>query len=153
MSATRLIDVCVCTYRRNSVVDTICSIAAQRLPGGTPPAYRGRRQRRTTVSGRYRTKAMCGARSRSSLRPCAGTQHFRCPNAALDAATAPLVAFIDDDEVATPGWLAGLLECHARTGATIVFGPVQAIYGERPAWLRKADLHSIRPVFRAGQYL
>lgn len=71
-------------------------------------------------------------------------------NAALDATTAPLIAFIDDDEVATPLWIAALLECHAATAATIVFGPVQAIYGDGPTWLHEADLHSIRPAFRKG---
>ena len=53
-------------------------------------------------------------------------------NAALDAAQAPLVAFIDDDETATPLWLAALLECHQQTSATIIFGPVQAVYDGGP---------------------
>ena len=71
-------------------------------------------------------------------------------NAALNAATAPLVAFIDDDETATQTWLAALLACHQSTGASIVFGPVQAIYEGGPAWLSAADMHSIRPAFRKG---
>ena len=150
MLATRLIDVCVCTYRRKSVVDTICSLAAQRLPEDTrlrvvvadnddTPSAEDIVRKQCTALGLDYHYVHAPARNISVAR-----------NAALDAATAPLVAFIDDDEVATPGWIAGLLECHASTAAAIVFGPVQAIYGERPAWLRKADLHSIRPVFRGG---
>ena len=150
MSAARLIDVCVCTYRRKSVVDTICSLAAQRLPGGT--------RLRVVVADNDDTptaedivRKQCAALGLDHHYVHAPARNISVArNAALDAATAPLVAFIDDDEVATPGWLAGLLECHADTAATIVFGPVQAIYGEQPTWLRKADLHSIRPVFRSG---
>jgi succinoglycan biosynthesis protein ExoM len=150
MLAKRLVDVCVCTYRRKSVADTICSLAAQRLPDGTrlrvvvadnddTPSAEDIVRKQCTAFGLDYRYVHAPARNISVAR-----------NAALDAATAPLVAFIDDDEVATPGWIAGLLECHATTAATIVFGPVQAIYGERPAWLREADLHSIRPAFRAG---
>ncbi len=150
MSETRLIDVCVCTYRRKSIVDTIRSIAAQRISDDvrlrivvadnddTPSAEGIVREQCSALGLDYRY-VHAPARNISIAR-----------NAALDAASAPLVAFIDDDEVATPQWIAALLECHAATAATIVFGPVQAIYGEGPAWLRKADLHSIRPVFRGG---
>jgi succinoglycan biosynthesis protein ExoM len=150
MLATRLVDVCVCTYRRKSIADTICSLAAQRLPDGIrlrvvvadnddTPSAEDIVRKQCTALGLDHHYVHAPARNISVAR-----------NAALDAATAPLVAFIDDDELATPGWIAGLLECHGTTAATIVFGPVQAIYGERPVWLREADLHSIRPAFRAG---
>jgi succinoglycan biosynthesis protein ExoM len=150
MSEARSIDVCVCTYRRGSVVDTIRSIAAQRV------SYETRLRiviadNDDVPSAEAMVRAEC---SRLGVDYC----YVHAPahnistarNAALDAATAPLVAFIDDDEIATETWLSALLECHAATGATIVFGPVKAIYGEGPAWLREADLHSIRPVFRRG---
>ncbi|HEX3574455.1 MAG TPA: glycosyltransferase family 2 protein [Rhodopila sp.] len=150
MSEARCIDVCVCTYRRVSIVDTIRSVAAQRISEGT-------RVRMVisdnddTPSAETIVREEC---SRLSLDYCYVHAPARnisiARNAALDAATAPLVAFIDDDEIATDTWLFALLECHATTGATIVLGPVKAIYGEGPAWLREADLHSIRPVFRQG---
>lgn len=150
MSVTNLIDVCICTYRRDSVVNTIRSIALQRISEGV--------RLRVIVSDNDDTpSAKCIVRNQ-----CAELgleyRYVHAPahnisiarNAALDAATAPLVAFIDDDEVATPLWIASLLQCRAATAATIIFGPVQAIYGEGPAWLREADLHSIRPAFRQG---
>lgn len=66
-------------------------------------------------------------------------------NACLDAAQAPLVAFIDDDEIATPGWLAGLVAERERTGAAAIFGPVRALYGpDAPGWMRRGDLHSFK---------
>jgi succinoglycan biosynthesis protein ExoM len=70
-------------------------------------------------------------------------------NACFEAVRAPFVAFIDDDEEASPAWLRNLMRGLDETGADVVFGPVQAIYGEgAPAWMRKADLHSIRPTER-----
>jgi succinoglycan biosynthesis protein ExoM len=146
----RLIDVCVCTYRRESIVDTILSVASQQIPDSsniriivadnddTPSAENLVRQQCATLGIDYRY-VHAPARNISVAR-----------NAALDAATAPLVAFIDDDEIATPLWMATLLECRATTTAAVVFGPVQAVYGEGPAWLRQADMHSIRPAFRAS---
>ncbi len=71
-------------------------------------------------------------------------------NAALETADAPLIAFIDDDEIATPGWLAALIARQLQTGAPIVLGPVKALYGPEPRWLAQADLHSVRPVIRPG---
>jgi succinoglycan biosynthesis protein ExoM len=52
-------------------------------------------------------------------------------NACLDAATAPLVAFIDDDEVASPEWLVALVGTWESSNADVVLGPVQALYGAR----------------------
>jgi glycosyltransferase involved in cell wall biosynthesis len=46
-------------------------------------------------------------------------------NAALAAAKGALIAFIDDDEEAAPGWLAALIETQARYDADVVFGPVE----------------------------
>jgi succinoglycan biosynthesis protein ExoM len=142
--------VCVCTYRRQSVVDTIRSLAAQRLPDGVRLRIVVA-DNDATPSAETIVRTQCGALGLQHLYLHAPARNISVArNAALDAATAPLVAFIDDDEVATPSWLAELLACRDSTGATIVFGPVQAVYAERPAWLRQADLHSIRPAFRAG---
>jgi succinoglycan biosynthesis protein ExoM len=56
--------------------------------------------------------------------PAAGVANAR--NAALAAAAGDLIAFIDDDEEAAPGWLAALIETQARYDADVVFGPVRA---------------------------
>lgn len=49
----------------------------------------------------------------------------RARNAGMAVATAPLVAFLDDDEEAPPHWLAALVDCQRATGADAVFGPVR----------------------------
>ena len=56
-------------------------------------------------------------------------------NAALAATQAPLIAFLDDDEAAEPGWLAALLFSHAATGADVTFGPIRGRAPDAPAWL------------------
>jgi succinoglycan biosynthesis protein ExoM len=57
-------------------------------------------------------------------------------NAGLAATDAPLIAFLDDDEAASPGWLAALLAGQAGTGAEVVFGPIQGRAPDAPAWLQ-----------------
>ncbi|RIJ43461.1 glycosyltransferase, partial [Maribellus luteus] len=44
-------------------------------------------------------------------------------NAALAVAKGAMIAFLDDDEEAPPGWLAALIAAQARLGADAVFGP------------------------------
>lgn len=56
--------------------------------------------------------------------PAPGVANAR--NAAMAAARGELIAFIDDDEEAAPGWLAALIDAQARFDADVVFGPVRA---------------------------
>jgi succinoglycan biosynthesis protein ExoM len=64
-------------------------------------------------------------------------------NAGLDAATTPWLVFLDDDEYASTNWLAELIA--SRNGANAVFGPVEAIYDDRPPdWIMQGDYHSTR---------
>ena len=56
--------------------------------------------------------------------PHAGVANAR--NAAMERATGELVAFLDDDEEASRGWLAALLAVQAKFDADVVFGPVHA---------------------------
>lgn len=57
-------------------------------------------------------------------------------NAGLAATDAPLIAFLDDDEVASPGWLAALLEGQKQTGADVVFGPITGRAPTAETWLQ-----------------
>jgi succinoglycan biosynthesis protein ExoM len=68
--------------------------------------------------------------------PAAGVANAR--NAALAAAKGELIAFIDDDEEASPGWLAALIETQARYDADAVFGPVQ---GRAPPQIQRHRLY------------
>jgi succinoglycan biosynthesis protein ExoM len=57
-------------------------------------------------------------------------------NAGLEATRAPLIAFLDDDEAASPGWLAALLKAQEATGADAVFGPITGRAPQAEAWLK-----------------
>jgi glycosyltransferase involved in cell wall biosynthesis len=60
--------------------------------------------------------------------PAAGVANAR--NAGVLAAQGELIAFLDDDETASPEWLAKLLEAQTRFQADVVFGPVVAAIPE-----------------------
>jgi succinoglycan biosynthesis protein ExoM len=139
------VDVCVCTFRRASVVATLESLAAQDLPGrpfrvivcdnDETPSARALVEEAGRRLGLALTYIHAPARNISTAR-----------NACLDAVQAPLMAFIDDDETAAPGWLRHLAACLEASGADVAFGPVQAVYPpDAPAWARTADLHSLKP--------
>src|SRR4051794_38890591 len=50
--------------------------------------------------------------------------------------------FVDDDEVAPPGWLASLLRAWEATGADVVTGPVKGNLPEgAPPWNHYSDVH------------
>ncbi|MGV8930247.1 MAG: glycosyltransferase family 2 protein [Brevundimonas sp.] len=57
-------------------------------------------------------------------------------NAGLAATQAPLIAFLDDDEAASPGWLKALLQARTDTGADAVFGPITGRAPDADAWLK-----------------
>ena len=69
-------------------------------------------------------------------------------NAGLAAVEAPLIAFLDDDETASPGWLAALIESSraVRCGRRVRADPGRAPRGDgRPPRLSGALLLADRP--------
>ena len=57
-------------------------------------------------------------------------------NVGLAATNASLIAFLDDDEAASPGWLAALLKARETTGADAVFGPITGRAPDAAPWLK-----------------
>jgi hypothetical protein len=57
-------------------------------------------------------------------------------NVGLATTDAPLIAFLDDDEAASPRWLAALLDGLDATGADVVFGPIQGRAPDGAPWLQ-----------------
>ena len=145
------VDICVCTYRRASLEATLESIAHQSAPPKV--SYR------VIVSDNDETPSAKSLVEAAAQRLGLSISYVHAPaqnisiarNACLDAVRAPLLAFLDDDEIASPGWLAGLLAAKNRTDADVVFGPVDAVYeADAPAWMRRTSIHSIRPVWVGG---
>lgn len=55
-------------------------------------------------------------------------------NAGLGRTSAPLIAFLDDDEAAEPHWLARLIGAQATLGADVVFGPIHGRVPDETGW-------------------
>ncbi|MNX01450.1 putative glycosyltransferase EpsH [compost metagenome] len=143
--AVVLVDVCICTFQRLSLTETLNSLLAQTLPAD---------QFRVIVADNdhdhsARTRVEAALRGRVDFRylhaPARNISVAR--NACLDAATADYVAWIDDDEVADPEWLERLISALRAGEWDAVFGPVRAVYpSDAPTWATAADLHSARAV-------
>ena len=145
------VDVGVCTFRRPAVAETLASLARQALPHGqafriivadndVEPTARETVLSAAAAHGLDVTYVHAPSRNISIAR-----------NACLQAASAPFLAFIDDDETATPGWLAGLWAEAERGGWDAVLGPVKAVYADgAPRWIAAGDFHSTAPV-RTGE--
>jgi succinoglycan biosynthesis protein ExoM len=131
------ISICVCTYRRPGVADTVHSLFAQAglshsdheiIVADDDPDLSARGPilklaEHAPVEVRY---VVSGARNISS-----------CRNICLEAARGTWVAFIDDDQVAEPNWLQEMMSTATEFGADAVKSYVRAIYPpETPDWIR-----------------
>lgn len=147
----RDVDVCVCTFRRPAVAGLLASLAKQ--GGGTPLRIRvivadndDTPSARETVEAAFAANGLNGVYLHAPARNISIAR-----NACLQAVKAPLIAFIDDDEIARPGWLAGLVAAMEAARSDVVFGKVNAAYAaDAPRWMRTADLHSTPAPFRNG---
>jgi succinoglycan biosynthesis protein ExoM len=131
------VSLCVCTYRRPGVGDTIRSLLAQRgfspsdveiIVADDDPGLSAREMVRNIANTavlpvRYVVSA---AQNISS-----------CRNICLNNSTADWIAFIDDDQVAEPQWLQQMVFAAEKFGADAVKSYVRAIYpSATPDWIR-----------------
>ncbi len=146
------IDICVCTYRRPGLEDTLHSIGMLNVPDGAAV-------RIIVADNDVEPSARDLVYRLASLLPF-NVSYVHCPasnislarNACLETATGDLLAFVDDDETVSPDWLIELLRAAAETGADAVLGPVRAVYGEdAPRWMKRGDFHSTLPVWVGGE--
>ena len=145
------IEIGICTFRRNSVLDTILSVANQTLDRETSariivvdnddtPSRRADVDALAANIGVAVTYIHAPARNISIAR-----------NACLDEANGDFLAFIDDDEIAGRDWLAKLISAAQDSKAGVVFGPAHAIYPDNaPAWMIENNIHSNVPSRNAG---
>src|SRR5215472_4003210 len=135
--------VCICTFRRPSILSAIDSVAKQTVP----PSISVRILIIDNDAEQSAFSIVTEFRSRTTIRldykHVPGQNISMARNAGLDAATTPWLVFMDDDEFASTNWLSGLIA--SRNGANAVFGPCEAIYGEgTPDWIKQGDYHSNR---------
>jgi succinoglycan biosynthesis protein ExoM len=144
------VTVCVCTFRRASVLSTLQSVARQIMPAGT-------RSKILVIDNDF-SRAAEPVISNYCTASGIDFSYFHAPgqnisiarNAGLAACRTRWMAFIDDDEAASPQWLDRLLAGRGD-GIVAVFGPCLAIYGDdTPKWIRVGDYHSNRISTRRG---
>ncbi len=74
-------------------------------------------------------------------------------NRALDEVSGDVLVFIDDDEIALPGWPDGLMDIMTKTGAAMVGGPVLFDFVETPPqWVLDSGMFA-RPDHQDGAEL
>ena len=145
------VDIAICTFRRNSVFDTLDSIARQAVPGGiTLSVIVADNDHHPLLAEQLQAAARrTGLVIRYVHAPACNISIAR--NACLSAATGDVLILIDDDELADPDWLMDLLETTKRNQAGVVFGPARAIYpDDSPEWMRCNDFHSNIPAANRG---
>ncbi len=134
------ISVCLCTFQRPQVFDTLLSIEQQQLPDnveleisvadndaqGSGQAAIARFQQQSTIPVQY------------EIQPQKNISFAR--NTTLKNATGEWVIFIDDDEIAAPDWVAQLWACAQSYQADAVLGRVIIHYPENtPTWILEGD--------------
>lgn len=144
------IDICICTFRRSFLEQTLQSIAALETAGHSI--------RIIIADNDQQPSARALVDGMRAALPFAVT-YVHAPaaniciarNACLDHADANFIAFVDDDETVTRGWLAALVEEAEASNAAAVLGPVHAIYApDAPRWMVDGNFHSTFPVVAGG---
>ena len=154
MTTKLSIDICVCTFRRPHLVDTLRSLKQLRLD----PNWRVQiiiADNDDTPSARELTESTARETGLPYLYLHAPARNISIArNACLNKANGELVAFIDDDELVTPEWLESMVATYQEKGADVVLGPVRAEYPpDFPEWMRKADVHSTKPAWVKGEII
>lgn len=147
------VDICVCTFRRTFLAETLRSI------GRLDPS--GHEVRVIVADNDVEPSARGLVGELENELPFPLT-YIHAPagnisiarNACLEAADGDFIAFVDDDEVVSRNWLTALVEKAEATGAAAVLGPVRAAYpASAPIWMTKGDFHSTLPVLVNGAIL
>lgn len=148
----RSIDICVCTFRRPELADTLRSLAAMDMPSGFDISIIVADNDDAPTAEPLVTRLMEELKLPIRYRHAPARNISIARNACLDSSTSDFAAFIDDDETASSRWLAELVVVAEASGATAVLGPVRAVYAaDAPDWMRKGDFHSTLPVWVRGE--
>jgi len=131
-----LISICMCTYQRDHVVDTLQSIAALRLPEHVNIEI-------IVVDNDEQGYAEKLVKAQAALmnipvfyRQETAKNIALARNCSMADTKGEWIAFIDDDEVADPDWLAQLLATAQTYQADAVFGRVKSTYpNHTPQWI------------------
>ncbi len=151
MTNAVLIDICLCTYRRSHLANTIDSLIEQNLSEQI--------EVRLLVADNDEQESARSLVEEKAAKAPFQVKYIHAPannisiarNACLDEVDADYIAFIDDDEIATPHWLRELLGHLTENDLTATFGPAHAVYPQdTPVWILHKSYHSNIPHQRNG---
>lgn len=137
------IELCICTFRRPHITETLRSVDRDPVPEGVTLTITVIDNDETPSAQALVAEAAAGASVPVRYLHAPGANISIARNAGLEAATADWLAFLDDDEIAEPGWLEALVAKQRATRSDAVFGPSHALYGDdAPEWMVRGDFHS-----------
>ncbi|WP_051202096.1 glycosyltransferase [Ferrimonas senticii] len=135
------ISVCLCTYKRPQLADTLASLQQLRLPpqvtleisiADNDPNGSGQ-----VIVEQF--KRHCAIPVHYQIQPQKNIALTR--NVSVANASGDWLAFIDDDEEADDDWLLQLYRCAQQYHAAAVVGQVVTLYPQAtPEWIRRGDL-------------
>ncbi|MEZ8825971.1 glycosyltransferase family 2 protein [Vibrio sp. 10N.261.55.A7] len=143
------IDICICTYQRESLKDTLSSIEKLQL--------RPEWKIRVVIADNDVTPSAQPLITRFMKNSALNIHYVHAPkqniaiarNACLDHCTGNWAAFVDDDEMVSKKWLIELFKTVEGVKADVVLGPVKAQYPSHLAesWMSKGEFHATTPTF------
>ncbi len=144
------VDVCICTFRRTYLSETLRSVSA--CADSAVDMRIIVADNDTVPSAQPLVDAFASEVAFPVIYLHAPDRNISLArNACLDAASADFIAFVDDDEHVTPQWLKALIQAAETTEADVVLGPVTAVYSDdAPGWMRRGDFHSTVPAYVNG---
>lgn len=128
------VTIAIASCGRSSLADTLASVGAQVIPESwttevvvADDSLDGRAAQITNAAGLPLPVHVINVASRNIA---------KARNACLEAAEGDYIIFIDDDEIAGPGWIQHMVEDARRTKADCLFAPVHPEYeAHAPAWI------------------
>jgi len=134
------ITVVICTYNRYDVLaDAIASLETQTIDSAAMEILVVDNSSDTESQAAHWGRHAVPSNARLIIDAVPGLSRAR--NTALREAKGEIIAYIDDDAIATPGWCAAIVEIfRLQENAGTVGGPVEPIWpGKQPEWLH--ELH------------
>jgi len=152
--ATDEITVCICTYRRQELLERLLvAVAAQRTDGlfQYSCVIVDNDERESAREVVERLQPTFPVPIRYAVEPARNFAMVR--NRAVGMAAGSLFAFVDDDEVPNEDWLLQMLRVLRRSGADAVLGPVRPYFkDEPPSWIVRSRICE-RPAHPTGMAL
>lgn len=146
------VDICVCTFRRLQVADTIQSLLDMDYPQELKVRILVIDNDDSDFALSIVEPFMSGHETAVQYVHAPGRNISIARNAALNASNAEHLAFIDDDETAEIGWLSGLWETLESSNSDVVFGCVKSVFpANAPDWIKELDLHAPSTPRRNGK--